>query len=163
MYDKFKIIKNPPPTPLFDGLKPGGSVVILSSDFFNSLSFESLRNIYFSIDLEKWKRLVLRHMTKNAKTFEDWLFILGHSTDRNIHRMAEKKAVKFANSTSALLLLLNNYNTTRKKQVEAINKALRIAADNEELHRLRSICARAGMMIEYHREETRRALIYALS
>lgn len=162
MYDKLKIIKNPPLTPLFNGLKPGRSVVILSNDFFNSLSCETLRNIYYSIDLEKWKRLVLRHMTKNAKTFEDWLFILGQATDRNIHRMAEKKAVKLAKSTSALLLLLNNYTITREKQVKAINKMLRIA-DNEELHRLKSICARAGMMIEYHREETRRALIYALS
>lgn len=162
MYDKLKIIKNPPAIPLFDGLKPGESVVVLSNTLFSSLSFESLRSIYSSIDSEKWKKVVLSQMTKNAKTFEDWLFILGHSVEKNTRCMAEKKAVKLANSVPELLLLLKNHNMTRERQVEAINKMLKIA-DDEELHSLKSICARAGMMIEYHREETRRALLYALS
>ncbi len=162
MYDKLKIIKNPPVVPLFDGLKPGGSVVVLSNELFSSLPFESLHSIYSSIDSEKWKRVVLNQMAKNAKTFDDWLFILGHSVEKNTHCMAEKKAIKLANSVSALLLLLKNYNMTGKKQVEAIKKMLKIA-DDEELLGVKSICARAGMMIEYHREETRRALLYALS
>lgn len=158
MCDKFKIIKKPPVTPLFDGLKSGGSVVILSKEFFNSSSFESLQSLYYSIDSEKWRRVVLRQMAKNAMTFEHWLFILGHSVEKNTHCMAEKKAVNLANSTPALLLLLKNHNMTRERQVKSINKMLKIA-DDEELHSLKSICARAGMMIEYHREETRRALI----
>lgn len=162
MPDKLKIIKNPQSIPLFDGLKSSGSVVVLSNELFSSLSFESLRSIYSSIDSEKWKRAVLRQMAKNAKTFEDWLFILGHSLEKNTHCMAEKKAVKLANSVPELLLLLKNYYMTGKRQVETMNKMLKIA-DDEEFPRLESICAKAGMMIEYHHEETRRALIYALS
>ena len=162
MYDKLKIIKNPPAIPLFDGLKPGESVVVLSNMLFSSLSFESLRSIYSSIDSEKWKKVVLSQMTKNAKTFEDWLFVLGHSVEKNTRCMAEKKAVKLANSVPELLLLLKNYYMTGKRQVEAMNKMLKIA-DDEELPSLESIFAKAGMMIEYHREETRRALLYALS
>ena len=162
MYDKLKIIKNPPAIPLFDGLKPGESVVVLSNELFSSVSFESLRYFYHTIDSEKWRRMVLRQMAKNAKTFEDWLFILGHSVEKNTSCMAERKAVKLANSVPELLLLLKNYYMTGKRQVETMNKLLKIA-DDEELHNLESIFAKAGMMIEYHHEETRRALIYALS
>lgn len=162
MYDKLKIIKNPPAIPLFDGLKPGESVVVLSNELFSSVSFESLRYFYHTIDSEKWRRMVLRQMAKNAKTFEDWLFILGHSVEKNTSCMAERKAVKLANSVPELLLLLKNYYMTAERQVEAMNKMLKIA-DDEEFPRLESICAKAGMMIEYHREETSRALVYALS
>ena len=131
MPDKLKIIKNPQSIPLFDGLKSSGSVVVLSNELFSSLSFESLRSIYFSIDSEKWKRAVLRQMAKNAKTFEDWLFVLGHSLEKNTHCMAEKKAVNLANSVPELLLLLKNYYMTAERQVEAMNKMLKIADDEE--------------------------------
>ena len=94
MSDKLKIIKNPPVIPLFDGLKSSGFVVVLSNELFGSLSFESLRYFYHTIDSEKWRRVVLRQMAKNAKTFEDWLFILGHSVEKNTHCMAEKKSSK---------------------------------------------------------------------
>ena len=147
MYDKLKIIKNPPAIPLFDGLKPGESVVVLSNELFSSVSFESLRYFYHTIDSEKWRRMVLRQMAKNAKTFEDWLFILGHSVEKNTSCMAERKAVKLANSVPELLLLLKNYYMTAERQVEAMNKMLKIA-DDEEFPRLESICAKAGMMIE---------------
>ena len=162
MPDKLKIIKNPPVIPLFDGLKSSGFVVVLSNELFGSLSFESLRYFYHTIDSEKWKRAVLRQMAKNARTFEDWLFVLGHSVEKNTRYMAEKKAVKHANSVSELLLLLKNYYMTGKRQVEAMNKMLKIA-DDEELPSLESIFAKAGMMMEYHREETRRALLHLLS
>jgi len=162
MEEKLKIIKNPQSIPLFDGLKSSGFVVVLSNELFGSLSFESLRYFYHTIDSEKWKKAVLRSMTKNARTFEDWLFVLGHSVEKNTRCMAEKKAVKLANSVPELLLLLKNHKMTMDGLVKAINKMLKIA-DDKELPSLKSICARAGMMMEFHREETSRALVYALS
>lgn len=140
---------NPPPN--------SGEHVVLHL-LLQSLNFESLRNLYFVITLEKEKELVLEQMAQNAKSFEDWLFILGHVKRKQLHCLAESKAVKFANSVFEITILVQNYNIARKKEIAVIKKALKIAIDDKELKELQSICAEKGLMLSYNAERAKRAV-----
>lgn len=129
----------------------------------SSLSFEELQGKYLLTDSEREKRKLLRQMSNKATTFENWLFTFGHAKEQNVRFKSEKKLVKSANTVSELLLIVQSYKLSRSKQISAIEKALRIANNGKEFKSLQQICADKGMMLEYSREETKRALIEALN
>ena len=121
------------------------------------LSFTDLQVRYLNSESEKEKKFLIRMMRKKASSFEEWLFVFGHSSEKRIRYKAEKKVVKAAHTVPNLVIVIQNYNLTREREIVAIEKALIIASDNE-FRDLKQLCAEKGMMVHYLDEKANRAM-----
>lgn len=120
-------------------------------------SFEQLKKEFINSLSDADKKAILADMAKVAKEHKDWLFILGNTKrDDDLFHTIESKVVGTATTLNELEHVLNNYILLEEATESVIEKALKLATD-EELPGLEELCRKKLLTHLYTAEKLARA------
>ena len=120
-------------------------------------TFEELRNQLKNALLYSERKAILAEMVKVAKEHNEWIVILKHTKREDAtFTLAEKKVLDTASTLSEALNLIENFNLTEEALENAVEKALKLATD-EELPGLEELCRKKLLTHLFTAEKLARA------